>query len=148
MTDVIAVCGATGRQGGSVARSLLGHGRSVRALTRDAAGKDARVLADLGAEVVRADMSDAASLRGAFEGVAGVYSVQNGIASGFDEEVRQGRNVADAAAAASVRHLVYASAGFGRETGVPSWDSSSRWRRGCASSASPGRSCVRSRSWS
>jgi uncharacterized protein YbjT (DUF2867 family) len=68
-------------------------------------------------------MNDPASLRRAFEGATGVYSVQNGIASGFDQEVRQGRNVADAAEAAGVRHLVYGSAGFDRATGVPSWDS-------------------------
>lgn len=122
MTDSIVVCGATGRQGGSVTRRLLEQGRSVRAVTRKPDAKDARALADLGAEIVRADMDDATSLRPAFEGAAGVYSVQNGIASGFAEETRQGRNVADAAEAVGVRHLVYASAGFGRTTGVPSWD--------------------------
>ncbi len=122
MTDVIVVCGATGRQGGSVTRRLLERGRAVRAMTRNGDAKGARALGELGAEVVVADMDDVASLRRAFEGAAGVYSVQNGITSGFDEEVRQGRNVADAAEAAGVGHLVYASAGFGRTTGVPSWD--------------------------
>jgi len=123
VTDVIVVCGATGRQGGSVTRRLLEQGRTVRAMTRKADGNGARAVAELGAEVVGADMNDVGSLRRAFEGAAGVYSVQNGIAVGFDAEIRQGRNVAEAAEAADVRHLVYASAGFGRPTGVPSWDS-------------------------
>jgi uncharacterized protein YbjT (DUF2867 family) len=80
----------------------------------------------MGAAVVRADMDDPGTLREAFEGAHGVFSVQNGIASGFDREIAQGRNVADAAKAAGVAHLVYASAGPGAPgtgTGVPSWES-------------------------
>ena len=67
-------------------------------------------------------MNDPASLRAAFEGANGVYSVQNGLKSGFDREVAQGRNVADAAKDVGVRHVVYGSAGTGAPTGVPSWD--------------------------
>jgi uncharacterized protein YbjT (DUF2867 family) len=120
--DVIAVCGATGRQGGAVSRSLLRAGSKVRALTRKPDRRKARALADLGADVVRADMDEPDSLRSAFEGVRGVYSVQNGLKSGFDREVAQGRNVAVAAKEAGVGHLVYGSAGVGQQTGVPSWD--------------------------
>lgn len=77
----------------------------------------------MGAEVVMADMQEPASLRSAFEGVDGVFSVQNGIVAGFDMEVVQGRNVADVAHAAGVGHLVYASAGTGQPgTGIASWD--------------------------
>jgi uncharacterized protein YbjT (DUF2867 family) len=70
-------------------------------------------------------MDEPESLRAAFAGAAGVFSVQNGIASGFDREIAQGRNVADAARAAGAQHLVYGSAGPGRSgagTGVPSWE--------------------------
>ena len=96
--DVIAVCGATGRQGGAATRSLLRAGWKVRALTRRPDKGKARPVAELGAEVVRADMNDPASLRAVFAGAHGVYSVQNGLKSGFDHEVTQGRNVADAQA--------------------------------------------------
>ena len=120
--DVIAMCGATGRQGGAVTRSLLSAGWKVRALTRRPDRRKARVLAELGADVVRADMNDPDSLRAAFGGAHGVYSVQNGLKSGFDREVTQGRNVADAAGDVGVRHVVYGSAGTGEPTGVPSWD--------------------------
>jgi uncharacterized protein YbjT (DUF2867 family) len=123
----VAVCGATGRQGGAVARRLLESGWAVRALTRKPQGRPAQVLAALGAEVVRADMDDTSSVRRAFDGVDGVYSVQNGMVSGFDAEVAQGRNVAEAAKAAGVKHLVYGSAGLGRAgTGVPSWEAKLR----------------------
>lgn len=121
---VIAVCGATGRQGGAVARSLLGQGWQVRALTRNRQQPATRALAELGAEIVQADMEDPESLRRAFAGAHGVFSVQNGLVSGFDREVVQGRNVADAAAESEVTHLVYASAGTGeRGSGIAQWES-------------------------
>jgi uncharacterized protein YbjT (DUF2867 family) len=121
----IAVCGATGRQGGAVVRSLLGQGWTVRALTRQPAGARARLLRSLGAQLVFADMDDPKSLRTAFADSDGVFSVQNGVSGGFDREIAQGRNVGDAARAAEVPHLVYGSAGPGRPgagTGVPSWE--------------------------
>jgi uncharacterized protein YbjT (DUF2867 family) len=121
---VIVVCGATGRQGGAVARSLLEHGWRVRGLTRQPDQLKARELAALGAEVVAGDMDDPDSLRPVFDGAYGVFSVQNGLASGFEREVAQGRNVADVAKHAGVSHLVYGSAGTGEAgTGIRSWES-------------------------
>lgn len=120
---LVAVTGATGRQGGATVRHLLGAGWRVRALTRNPASARAWRLAEAGAEVVRADLSDAESLRPAFAGAQGVFSVQNPMICGLDEEVRQGRNVGEAAAEAGVRHLVYASAGTGESgTGVRQWE--------------------------
>ena len=75
---IVAVCGATGRQGGAVARRLLAQGWNVRALTRRPRGRPAGALADMGAEVVQADMDDPGTLGRAFDGAAGVYCVQNG----------------------------------------------------------------------
>jgi len=116
--------GATGRQGGAVARRLLDGGWRVRALTRSPASPAAQALAVAGAEVVQADMGDRASLDGALAGVHGVYSVQNPVISGIEAEVQQGRNVAEAARRAHVQHVVYGSAGTGAaDTGVGSWDS-------------------------
>ena len=121
---VIAVTGATGRQGGAVTRHLLADGWRVRALTREPTSKAARRLATLGADLVGCDMMDPASLRPAFAGVDGVYSVQNPMLDGLEAEVAQGRNVADAASAVGVPHLVYGSAGPGVPgTGVGSWES-------------------------
>lgn len=123
MDRLIAVCGATGRQGGAVARALLRDGWNVRAITRKPKGTAAMGLAALGAEVVGADMDDVESMRRVFEEVSGVFSVQNGLTAGFDREVIQGRNVADAAARSGVSHVVYAAAGTGdRGTGITSWE--------------------------
>jgi uncharacterized protein YbjT (DUF2867 family) len=119
----IAVIGATGLQGGAVTRRLLDRGRQVRALTRDASTARAGVLGALGAEVVEADAEDPAALARAFDGVDGVYCVQNHHISGLDGELRQARTVADVALRTGVPHVVYASAGTGTGgTGVGSWD--------------------------
>ena len=119
----IVVTGATGLQGGAVARRLLENGWQVRGLTRNAASKRAQALRALGAEVLQGDMAEAASLRRAFEGAYGIYSVQNPFIGGPEAEVRQGKNVAEVAKDVGVDHLVYGSAGTGRKgTGVPSWE--------------------------
>ena len=66
---IIAVVGATGLQRGAVTRRLLQDHWSVRALTRSPDRKKAHAIAQLGAEVVKADMSDPMSLERAFDGV-------------------------------------------------------------------------------
>ncbi|WP_326822562.1 NmrA/HSCARG family protein [Streptosporangium sp. NBC_01756] len=118
----IVVVGATGLQGGVVTAHLLAGGWQVRALTRDPAGASAKALAGVGAQIVRGEMDDTASLIAAVEGAYGMFSVQPtvgspGTAPDFtaDDEVRWGVNVAEAAHAAGIRHLVYTSvAGAGR----------------------------------
>lgn len=110
---IIAVAGATGQQGGAVARRLLADEWKARGLTRDPSKVAARDLAAVGVEMVAGDMEQRAQLDAAFKGVYGVFSVQNYWLPmvGFEGEVRQGKNVADAAKAAGVKHLVYSSVG-------------------------------------
>jgi uncharacterized protein YbjT (DUF2867 family) len=121
---VVVVTGATGRQGRAVTRALLANRWTVRAMTRRPDRPRARALAAAGAELVAGDMDDPRSLDRAFTGARGVYSVQNFMTAGLDGEIRQGRNVADAAHRAGVDHLVYGSAGTGeRGTGVGSFES-------------------------
>lgn len=121
---IIVVTGATGRQGGAVARRLLRDGWQVRALTRNPQSAQAQALVALGADVMQGDMDNPASLRSLFAGTYGGYSVQTPYIEGVEAEVRQGKNVAEAAKAAGVQHLVYSSAGIGNiKTGVPSWES-------------------------
>ena len=120
---LVAVTGATGLQGGAVTRRLLQDHWPVRALTRNPDGKKAQALTQLGAEVVQADMADLSSLEHAFDGVHGVFSVQNHHISGYEGEVRQGKNVADAAKRVGVAQLVYSAAGLGvRGSGIGSWE--------------------------
>jgi uncharacterized protein YbjT (DUF2867 family) len=110
---IIAVVGATGAQGGGLARAALADpdgGFAVRALTRDPSKEAAVSLADQGAEVVQADLDDEASLRTAFEGAHGAYCVTNFWEhfSG-DKEVEQAGNLARAAKAAGIEHAIWST---------------------------------------
>ena len=119
----IAVLGATGRQAGQVARHLLDGGWKVRALTRSPDAAEAAELRRLGADVVRADLEDPASLDAAFAGAYGVYSVQLPKSGSIEVELGQGRNVGSAAAGAGVQHVVYGSAGLDdQKRGIEQWD--------------------------
>ncbi len=122
----VLVTGSTGAQGGSVARLLLSKGHRVRALARDPDKPAARELADRGAELIRGDLEDRASIERAAAGVDAVFSVATPFQAGTEAETRQGVHTADAAIAASA-HLVYSSvANADRDTGIPHFDSKFR----------------------
>lgn len=73
---IIVVVGSTGAQGGSVAKALLRDGSfAVRAITRNPSSLPAQQLKAAGAEVVKADADDIESLREAFRGAYGVFSI-------------------------------------------------------------------------
>lgn len=110
---VIAVVGATGMQGGSLCRAILddrGGGFSCRAITRDPGKEKARAVAARGAEVVKADLDDPASLERAFAGAHGAFCVTNfwEHLSGVKERA-QAKNLADAARAAGVKHVIWST---------------------------------------
>jgi uncharacterized protein YbjT (DUF2867 family) len=67
MVNTIAVIGATGQQGGSVARACLKAGWKVRGVTRKVDSEAAKALIAKGAEVVSANLDDEDSLVKAFE---------------------------------------------------------------------------------
>src|SRR5712692_11967463 len=126
MREPVLVTGATGRQGGAVAHSLLARGIPVRALSRNPDKPAARALAKAGAEVVTGDLDDVSSMVRATKGVSGVFSVQNWWETGARREVQQGKNAADAARQAGVRHFVYSSVG-GAERGADITHWKTKW---------------------
>ncbi len=125
--DLILVTGATGKQGGSVARELLANGHKVRAMTRKPDGEAARELARLGAEIVPGDLDDAVSLERAVLGAWGVFAVQNTWEAGVEREEEQGKRLAEVARRRGVQHYVYSSVGSAhRRTGIPHFEN--KWR--------------------
>ena len=120
----ILVTGATGNQGGAIARHLLQRGKfKVRAMVRDPQKPAAQALKQAGAELVQGDFNDQASLDQAVQGAYGVFSMQD-FREGAAVEVLHGKAIADAAAAAGIQHFVYSSVGSAqRQTGVPHFDS-------------------------
>ncbi|SDK95640.1 NmrA family NAD(P)-binding protein [Nonomuraea jiangxiensis] len=122
----ILVIGATGRQGGAAAAQLLAAGRPVRALVRDPSAPAALALRARGAELCAGDLDDPGSLARAAAGAHGVFGVTPDDQDS-EREIRRGRDLADAAAAANVAHFVFTSVGGAdRGTGIPQWDS--KWR--------------------
>jgi uncharacterized protein YbjT (DUF2867 family) len=110
---IITVFGATGAQGGGLARALLAQpasGFAVRAVTRKPDSEAARALARAGAEVVAADMDDAASVQRAMRGAYGAYCVTN-FWEHFspEKELAQAAAMADGAASAGVQHVIWST---------------------------------------
>lgn len=105
----ILVIGATGAQGGSVARALVARGQfDVRAITRNPNSAKAQELRALGAEVVQGDLSDRASLDAALDGCYGAFGVTN-FWEHFAGEAEQGRSLVDAVAKAKVEHFIFST---------------------------------------
>lgn len=120
----ILVTGATGTQGGAVARALLAAGRRVRILTRNPDNPNARLLAATGVEVMRGDFSDAASVLAAMQGTAGVFSMQQVARPGTDEEREHGFLLVESARKAGVPQFVHTSvSAAGTHTKFPRWGS-------------------------
>lgn len=110
---IIAVVGATGAQGGGLVRAILADRNgefTVRALTRNPDSDKARALAAAGAELVRADLDDQASLERAFAGAHGVFALTN-FWEHFspEKELVQAGNQARAAKAAGVHHVIWST---------------------------------------
>lgn len=127
-TKVVVISGATGQQGGATARALAGKGFTIRALTRDPQSAKAQALAkETGAELVKAEFDDEASVRAALTGAWGAYAVQNTWTAGVEGEEAQGHRFAKVAREVGVQHFVYASVGSAdRHTGIPHFDNKYR----------------------
>lgn len=123
----ILVFGATGRQGGSVARALLEARWSVRALVLDPSKPASIALRDAGAEIVQGSFEHTDVIAAAMKDVHGVFSVLPANLSAEDE-VRYGTSIADLATKSCVDHFIYSSgASVGNTlTGVPRFDAKPR----------------------
>ncbi|XP_038006966.1 nmrA-like family domain-containing protein 1 [Motacilla alba alba] len=106
---LIVVFGATGAQGGGVARALLDDGTfKVRAVTRSPRKKEAEELRRSGAEVVKADQDDEASLERALAGAYGAFIVTNFWEHcSKEKEIEQGQRLADLSKRQGLRHVVF-----------------------------------------
>jgi uncharacterized protein YbjT (DUF2867 family) len=109
----IAIAGATGAQGGGLARAILSDpsgGFAVRALTRNVNSEKAKELARLGAEVVTANVEDLESLKKAFKGAYGAYCVTF-FWEHFspEKEFNQASNMAHAAKHAGLQHVIWST---------------------------------------
>jgi uncharacterized protein YbjT (DUF2867 family) len=117
----VVVTGATGKQGGAVARCLLERGHAVRGVTRKPESVQARELVRAGATLVTASLEDTAALTKALDGATSLFAMTTPFEGAA--ETRQGVSAADAAKVAGV-HLVFTSVGSAnRQTGIPHFES-------------------------
>ena len=120
----VLVTGATGQQGGALARVLLDKGHRVRAFVRKPDSPEAKELERLGAELTEGNFEQPSTIEDAARGVDAVFVVATPFEAGTEAEVRHGIAAADAAKAAGVGHLVYSSvANADRDTAIPHFDS-------------------------
>jgi len=110
---IITVFGATGAQGGGVARAILNDTNSefaVRAVTRDVNSDKSKALAQLGAELVEADIDDPASMEKALQGAYGAYFVTfYWVHFSPEKETAEAHNMAKAAKAAGLKHVIWST---------------------------------------
>ncbi|WYZ39917.1 hypothetical protein EsH8_IV_000258 [Colletotrichum jinshuiense] len=115
MSKLLTVFGATGSQGGSVVKAVLADAVlskefKIRGITRDVSKPAAQALANKGVEVVSADMTSKSSLFEAIKGSHAVFLVTTpNFTGGGSQEQLHGKNVADVAAEAGIKHLIYSS---------------------------------------
>jgi uncharacterized protein YbjT (DUF2867 family) len=110
---LITIFGATGAQGGGLARALLQTKERpfrVRAVTRKPGSAAAAALQALGAEIVAADLDDASSVQRAMHGAHGAFCVTN-FWEHFspEKELAQAETMAEAARREGVRHVIWST---------------------------------------
>ncbi|KAH8821969.1 hypothetical protein F5884DRAFT_658953 [Xylogone sp. PMI_703] len=129
-TKLIVVVGATGNQGGSVAKTFAQDPAwRVRGLTRNPSSSKAQALKNIGIEVVQADIDDVSSLVEVFKGANAIFTVSDfwgtfndpatpaKVPAGmpqnkwvYEYEVQQLKNMIDAAAQTEgLERLVYST---------------------------------------
>ncbi|MHA2270066.1 MAG: NmrA/HSCARG family protein [Promethearchaeota archaeon] len=120
----VLVVGATGHQGGAVARKLLERGHHVLALTRNENSHKAKILLKLGAEIVKGDVGDVLSLQEVMKGVDAVFAMTTPFEKGVNFETKSGFLLEFAAITTSVKHFVFSSvASSHRNTRIPHFES-------------------------
>ncbi|KAK0392630.1 hypothetical protein NLU13_2125 [Sarocladium strictum] len=145
--EIIAVVGATGTQGGSVASTFLSHPSSlytVRCLTRDPNSSVAQSLSSRGAEVIKASLDDPSSLKAAFAGAHFIFvntdfwatyisllpskGAEAARQSARETEIRHAKNAAEAAQAnPALERYIYSALGPVKRASNGKWPSSTHW---------------------
>lgn len=110
---IITVFGATGAQGGGLARAILADATSefaVRVVTRNANSEKSKTFAQLGAEVVEANIDDIKSIKRALEGAYGAYFVTFFWEHfSVEKEQQEVKNFIEAALESHLQHIIWST---------------------------------------
>ena len=122
----ILVTGATGQQGGALARLLLQKKHEVYALIRSTKSESpkAQNLRNLGAKLVEGDLDKPDSLEQATNGIDSVFLMGTWVEVGTEGETRRGKMMVDIAKEKKIEHIVYSSSVYAdKNTGIPHFES-------------------------
>jgi uncharacterized protein YbjT (DUF2867 family) len=126
----ILVIGATGQQGGALARLLLQKKHEVYALIRNTEPESpkAQNLRNLGAKLIKGDLDNPDSLEQATNDVDSVFLMGPlefpFVEGGTERETHRGKMMVDKAKEKKVEHLVYSSVvNADKNTGIPHFES-------------------------
>lgn len=122
----VLVIGATGQQGGSVARLLLQNKHKVYALTRNRNARSSTIqdLENRGANIVEGNLDDPDSLQQVVKNIESIFLMGTPFEDGIEGEIRRGKLVADIAKENKIEHLVYSSVvNADKNTGIPHFES-------------------------
>jgi len=122
----ILVTGATGQQGGALARLLLQKKHEVYALIRSTKSESpkAQNLRNQGAKLVEADLDKPDSLEQATNGIDSVFLMGTWVEVGTEGETRRGKMMVDIAKEKKIEHIVYSSVvNADKNTGIPHFES-------------------------
>ncbi len=121
-SSVILIVGGTGTQGGNVAKELLTYGHQVRILSRNPDSGTAKAMEQLGAEVMKGDLREPASLAPVMDGVKAIFSAQYSDPADPAIEVYNTRNMVKAAKEQGIEQIIHTSVAG---TNIfPRWDKS------------------------
>ena len=95
--EKILVTGATGQQGGTLAKLLLQKNHKVYALVRNIQSPAAQELKKEGANLVKGDLNNLDSLEQAVNGVDSIFLMGTPLEDGIEGETRRGKMMADIA---------------------------------------------------
>jgi uncharacterized protein YbjT (DUF2867 family) len=122
--EKILVTGATGKQGGTLAKLLLQKNHKVYALVRNIQSPAAQELKKEGANLVKGDLNNLDSLEQAVNDVDSIFLMGTPLEDGIEGETRRGKMMADIAKEKNVKHLVYSSVvNADKNTGIPHFES-------------------------
>jgi uncharacterized protein YbjT (DUF2867 family) len=122
----ILVTGATGQQGGALARLLLQKKYEVYALIRSTKSESPKVqnLRNQGAKLVKGDLDKPDSLEQVMNGIDSVFLMGTWVEVGTEGETRRGKMMVDIAKEKKIEHIVYSSVvNADKNTGIPHFDS-------------------------
>ncbi len=122
----ILVTGATGQQGGALARLLLQKKHEVYALIRSTKSESpkAQNLRNLGAKLVEGDLDKPDSLEQATNGIDSVFLMGTWVEVGTEGEIRRGKMMVDIAKEKKIEHIVYSSVvNADKNTDIPHFES-------------------------